>query len=298
MVNLFLLKQNDNLLFITNPQRILLDMRLFSLNIYGGRVHDPLFAAIRAHAPFTDVFCFQEVSNGLFSALEGTPPYPTLFEELRHALPDFQPLFTHNEVLTEDQLSQPSSEGLALFIRKGIEIFSVEPFSLFREDKGINSRERGFYERFGQHARLQIGDSRLSVINVHGAAFPGDKLDTPERLAQTDAVLEAMKRFPEPCVVMGDFNLLPEAESVRRFSKAGFVDLVKEYSIPTTRGSLCKQLHPEFSRPPYTVQEYADYTFISPGLVVESFGVPDLPISDHLPMILTFSISKKQDPGT
>ena len=47
-----------------------------------------------------------------------------------------------------------------------------------------------------------------------------------------------------------------------------------------------RSLFPEYEHGPYGFQEFADYAFVSPEIVVTSFEVPDLPISDHLPMML------------
>lgn len=79
---------------------------------------------------------------------------------------------------------------------------------------------------------------------------------------------------------------MPETESLRLFEQSGLRNLIKEYRIHTTRGTHCWTLHPQYTKPPYEQQEFADYTFVSPGIVVNSFSVPDLPISDHLPMVL------------
>jgi endonuclease/exonuclease/phosphatase family metal-dependent hydrolase len=43
-------------------------------------------------------------------------------------------------------------------------------------------------------------------------------------------------------------------------------------------------------KPFYGKQPFADYIFITPDIKVKNFEVPDLEISDHLPMILDFDI--------
>ncbi len=72
--------------------------------------------------------------------------------------------------------------------------------------------------------------------------------------------------------------------------QSGFSNLIKQFSIPTTRGSLNKKIHPEYEKQEYGWQEFADYAFISPEIIPLHFSVPDAPISDHLPMILEFEI--------
>lgn len=60
-------------------------------------------------------------------------------------------------------------------------------------------------------------------------------------------------------------------------------NLIKEFNIEKTRSKLS----------PYAgksnFQKFADYIFVSEDVNVTRFEVPDLEISDHLPMILEFS---------
>lgn len=269
-------------------------MRIFSLNIYMARAYEPLIKTIREYADRTDVFCLQEVPH-VFDPKTNRETYdhPQLFSELSEMLPRFAGFLTFSEMIRPTETAEAAclrQKGLALFVKRAINVESVEPLSSFTEVYGPNSKGQAIVHIVSQHARLNVDGAHCSLFNVHAAAFPGDKLDTPERLAQTDALIQAAQGVNEHSIILGDFNLLPEAESVKAFARAGFVNLIEREQIKSTRGTLCKQLHPEFSRPPYTVQEYADYTFVSPTIDVRSFEVPDLPISDHLPMIMDVEI--------
>jgi endonuclease/exonuclease/phosphatase family metal-dependent hydrolase len=54
-----------------------------------------------------------------------------------------------------------------------------------------------------------------------------------------------------------------------------YADLIKEYKIKDTRGNL------------YTKDlRYSDYFFIDNDIKINSFSVPNLELSDHLPMLL------------
>jgi len=72
----------------------------------------------------------------------------------------------------------------------------------------------------------------------------------------------------------GDFNLLPETKSLIMFEDAGMKNLIKEYNITSTRNKFKK-----FNK------KISDYVFVSNNVNVSSFKVPDVLISDHLPMI-------------
>ena len=54
----------------------------------------------------------------------------------------------------------------------------------------------------------------------------------------------------------------------------------------------CSMYRYLWSNGPKECLEFADYTFVTSGIKVESFEVPDVPISDHLPMILKFNLNK------
>lgn len=76
---------------------------------------------------------------------------------------------------------------------------------------------------------------------------------------------------------MGDFNLDPDTKSLKILER-NLKNLIKEYKISTTRSSLYARQH-----------KFADYVLVSPGIKVINFQVPDIAISDHLPMILEFN---------
>jgi len=76
---------------------------------------------------------------------------------------------------------------------------------------------------------------------------------------------------------LGDFNLLPETESLRIIEN-GMENLVKDYNVQSTRTSL------------YTRHEisgkFADYIFLSPSIKVKDFKVLPDEVSDHTALFL------------
>ena len=80
-------------------------------------------------------------------------------------------------------------------------------------------------------------------------------------------------------ILCGDFNLLPDTQSLAILeTECNLVNLIKTHNIPTTRSPL--YLKPE---------KFADYTLVSRDIEVKHFEVPNVEVSDHLPMILEFS---------
>jgi endonuclease/exonuclease/phosphatase family metal-dependent hydrolase len=118
-------------------------------------------------------------------------------------------------------------------------------------------------------------------VNLHGLAYPGSKLDTSERLAQSQKIVEFLNNEKGEKILGGDFNLMPDTEGIRMIEAAGMHNLVKEFNIRTTRSELSYARYPEAER-----QYFSDYVFVSSGIRVLSFAVPAISVSDHLPMIL------------
>ncbi len=76
-------------------------------------------------------------------------------------------------------------------------------------------------------------------------------------------------------ILCGDFNLLPETESLQLFERAGLRNLIKEYGITSTRTSFYNKPVP-----------YADYAFITNGVNLIDFKVLPEEVSDHAPLYI------------
>jgi hypothetical protein len=273
--------------------KILYAMRIISLNTLMGEIFEPLMAFVEREAPRTDVFCFQEIVSAVHAQAGHTPSGVRLNElqELCARLPEYTVSFFP----VQDDLNLPASTelqmqyGMALFVHTRHTILDQGHFFICNGFNTYVPRDYSLLGSGAQYIRLPFGTTSLTICNIHGVPLPGDKLDTPKRIAQSQKILDTLRTQPGEQIITGDFNLLPETESVRVFERAGFRNLISEYQIKTTRGTLIKQLNPEYAHGPNGFQEFADYTFVSPKLHVTSFEVPDLPISDHLPMILDIS---------
>ncbi len=264
-------------------------MKLISLNAYFGFVFEPLMAWIHEQAQSTDVFCFQEMlSNPKEDAL-GMPcrGRANVLQEIARRLPEFT---CHFAPMQDDFDFVPTYPGQtqlgnAIFYRKSLSATETGSFFIYRS---FNSYDGNDYETAGHNAvYLGLGGALpLTIVNLHGNSEPASKRDTPMRLEQSKKVLDFLRDRHGEKIVMGDFNLFPDTESIKMFENQGFHNLIRDYKITTTRGSHMRKLFPEYEHGKYGFQEFADYTFVSPGVDVKSFEVPDVPISDHLPMIL------------
>jgi endonuclease/exonuclease/phosphatase family metal-dependent hydrolase len=272
---------------VTDAARATSVLRIVSLNTWGGQAIRPLLDFVREHAPAADLFCFQEVLNASEPIGLACGFRTTLLIELAAALPDFDAAF--DPIVTWDQPSDdgPATTipfGLATFVRRTRDVgvrraaHVIDHLDTLDAVPGLHG-----ITRWLQLTELRLPGRSLLVGNYHGIARPGTKLDNEERIEQSLAIRRTLDAHTGPKILVGDFNLLPETESVR-ILESGLRNLVIERQIPTTRS----RLNPYWGTP--REQPHADYAFVSPGLQVTEFQVPDVLISDHLPMILTLTV--------
>lgn len=270
-------------------------MKIVSLNTYGGRFFEPLMNFINEHSVDTDIFCFQEMLDTTEDITEEKRFRANFFEEISKALPDFNGKFSLRKTYATPggPTDKNISFGFAIFVKNNLKVEnSGDFFVLDQEDAASFSVDISLHllHLKSQYVQLVIDGKLLTICNVHGVAFPSNKLDCPERLMQSKKILEFVNNQEGEKVVVGDFNLFPDTKSISMFEESGFKNLIKDFNIKTTRGTLVKQMHPEYATTPNGYQEFADFAFVTSGIKVKSFEVPDLPLSDHLPMIMEFNI--------
>ena len=260
-------------------------MKLICLNIWGGQAYEPLMEFIREQSESTDIFCFQEVYRSSRKDM-GTSNKTRIhiLDELATALPDFNYVF-HRVLSGEDNSGPVDFEietGQAEFIKKSISIISSGEVSLHSHQNCSLPHKHEFSPNNFGYSRISYGNSIITVINIHALTYnPDNKLGTPERLEQSRLIKEFALNEKGSVIICGDFNVLPNTQSIIMFEDS-FVNLIKKYDISTTRS----KISPWYG----TAGEikFSDYAFVSPNMEITDFKVPDVEISDHLPLIMEF----------
>ena len=260
-------------------------MKLICLNIWGGKAYEPLIKFVREQSATTDIFCFQEAFRSPKNDIEeshGTRI--NILGELAAVLPDFNYVF-HKDVSGFDVAGPVDFElevGQAEFVKKTFPIVSSGEAKIYSDEKNLPFGKYHFLPLAFGYIRTEYGGKPLTVINIHGlTGKPDDKLDTPERIEQSRSIKEFALQEKGSVIICGDFNVLPETESITMFN-GSFTELVKKFGITTTRG----KISPWHGTPNEMV--FSDYVFASPDIEIMSFNVPDPEISDHLPLIVEF----------
>lgn len=252
-------------------------MKLVTLNTWGGPIFTPLLAFIERNVD-TDVICLQEVFHTESDrTIIERGARADMYKEISALLPDHVAYFAS----AQDGV-QPGGTtvdfhlefGLATFIRKNIEVKNYDIKFVHRYKNGMATNQLGSMGRNIQCFELIHGGEEWSVINFHGLWNGQGKSDTDDRIAQSKKVRESYDRMKGKRVVCGDFNLLPDTESIKIIGE-GLRDLVAEHGITSTRSSY-------YEKP----IKLADYIFTSSEVQVEHFEVIQDEVSDHLPLLL------------
>lgn len=218
--------------------------------MYGG-LEKELISYIDTIKHETDVFCFQESSEKIQKT----------FEKI---LPNYVNVYV-NKNLDED-----CNYYQSIYVNKKI---------LVSETSVIFENEINF--GLGIVATVRCNGNNLSIGNIHGIWTPKyNKSDTIDRLNQSKIIVDSFKKYEDMKIIGGDFNLTPETESIKIFEDAGYINLIKRFNIKTTRNEYAWKNYPN------NKHLFADYVFVSPEVKVKNFSVPEMTISDHLPMIL------------
>lgn len=226
-------------------------MKIIFFNINDAKTNsEGLSQFIKKQKDTTDIFCFQDV-------------YDNSKKLLQRLLPEYKKASTFKYV-TEQDFFKP-----ATFIKPSLDFEEIENII---EDK--NTLGSALY------TKIRSGNKILHLVNIHGLSRPTDKLDSPQRMEQSENIIKYLDEVDGIKIIGGDFNLFPNTNSIKLIEKAGYKNLISEFNIKSTRNEVVWRKFPD------TKQYFSDYVFAGSELTVSSFEVPYNEFSDHLPLII------------
>jgi len=242
-------------------------MKIIQLNIWGGRLEKQILDLLNREN--ADIVCLQEaveIDRGKGSFL--VKNLKEIQKDAGYEYSSFFPQFGFN------LMNRQAKMGLAVLsnypFKKTEAIFTrleyVDDFDFLDTDYNI----RGF-----QHVVIEKEGQPLNVINHHGHHLPDHKNGDEETMRQCKMIVDYIEKLEGSVVLCGDFNLLPDSESIDQINKI-LVNHVKERDILTTRTPLTRKT------------EVCDYIFTSPDIEIKDFQVLDDIASDHKALSLTF----------
>lgn len=225
-------------------------MKIIFLNAWRGELKEKITSYLAKEIEDTDIFCIQE-SDGQMGLV---------VEEVMNG---YQISSINKNIVEDENLS------ITNFFKNEIELVKSESIIENRSDLGL-----------GLFSQIKTKNGLINLGNIHGLPRPGPKLDTAERIEQSEQIISFFETLEGRKIIGGDFNLLPDQKSITMFEENGYIDLIKKYKIETTRNKHAWKLYPE------SVLYHSDYLFVSPEVKIKSFEVPEIEVSDHLPLVL------------
>ncbi len=260
-------------------------MRIISLNTWDGRALHPLLHFFERHRPFTDIFCLQEVHNADTAELRRRHPREFVEGDAFRLIAAELPYHRGFHATFPDD---PHRMALAMFIHKNVSLVECDHVPLHEPKERVETGSAVISPRRLQYAIVQENRQKVLIANYHGIWRPGGKLDSPERLEQSQDLMRFLDRYGMAKVLCGDFNLEPDTKSLHILEQ-GMQNLVKQHAVTSTRTPLYR----EFDNP--EVGQYADYALVTPDVMVNEFRVlPDV-VSDHAPLYLDFTVGDSED---
>ena len=197
-----------------------------------------------------------------------------LFRKISNELKDFEGSFAYFD-------DNPHRQSLAVFVRHNIPVKNIADFIVYQPNQLQETGSVVFSSRKLQYLTVELAGREFMIANFHGLWNNEPKTDTPERLAQSACVNDFLDKYQGGKVLCGDFNLLPETESMRMLEQK-MQNLVRKTNVKSTRTPLYRH----FNNP--NEPNLADYILVSPDINVRHFEVLSDIVSDHSPLYLEF----------
>lgn len=247
-------------------------LKIISLNVWiGGILFDEVVAFLQDQQ--ADIVLLQEVFNGPESVQEKQHrTFSELQAELGFKHAHFAPTFL------EDIDSQLIEQGNAILSNYPLQEVAV---TFYDHPFGIrDNRRQAFHKtpRNLQHVVADAQGTQLHLLNTQGI-WGKDGEDSPRRLAMSETILAEVGDYA-PLVLAGDFNLQPHTQTIKNI-EGKLVNVFKD-SAETSFNLQRKDLE-QF---PGYATAVVDMFFVSHDVRVVKKSMPQVDISDHLPLVV------------
>lgn len=262
-------------------------MKLFNLNI-GIKLDNNKEVIELVKKENADICSFQEAMNAVDdSCYEMFKSKNKLVEIENYKYNHFAPLFiadgiTKNNVVVRDFGGKAEQGSLILSKYNIKESYNEFYYNEYKYEYDATYFKELDWSRSIENLILDIDGKHLQIINVHGI-WNKDKIGDDRTINQSKFILSKIRK-DIPVIVVGDFNLLPNTDSIKLLNKE-LINLIDKYNIRTTR--------PEFDDGLDKGNIVCDYIFVNDKVKVNDFRVLNSLVSDHLPLILEFDIEAK-----
>lgn len=257
-------------------------MKIITLNLWGGKVYEPLMGFLKEQKEDIDVFCFQELMFGEEDKTLERNERVNIFNKVKEELGDFN---SHVHYAPEGscfearELEPGLRVGMAIFTKKKLMVIDSGGFRSLRPDNPTGKANKTTIT--ANFNWIELDD--LVIGNLHGiwerseVGKRSDKGDTENRLEQSNIIKDFLKTKKKSQVICGDFNMVLDVKSMEILEE-GMQNLIRDNNIVCTRSSLYRHID--------EATNYSDYILVSKDLKVGDFKVLDIEVSDHLPLVV------------
>lgn len=249
-------------------------LKFIQVNIYKGKYLDELLEFLKRED--ADIIAMQEVTIGGFNFYKDKNA--NLFEILKkeigvHAI-------YHGDLKLR---GHPGSFlGNAVFSKFKIVDHQVVVLKKFKpvtldelDGKGANIIRRQI-DRHLLDATLDVDGRTIHAISVHGA-WTAPPIDTEENLRQARLIVNHLNSLGNrPFIIGGDLNMPPNTHVIEMISKVAR-NLMLDSGVVGTLNPRVHEIAPR--------NFMVDYIFVSNHFKVKFLKVPEVDVSDHLPVV-------------
>ena len=200
-------------------------------------------------------------------------------KRLKALLPDFY--FYYSPEIHEVWPKGSGDGGNAIFSR--FPISQQKTIFLHNQyDKYIrpgDEKDFSHYPKNLQHVLVDVQGTFLHVFNMHGI-WGLDGGDTPERLRMSELIVQEISG-KTPAVLMGDFNLKPNTQTIQNIEK---------HMINVFKNEMKSSFNMRHKTNPGYATAVVDMFFATSDINILSKSVPNDDVSDHLPLLCELEV--------
>ena len=251
-------------------------LKFITLNVWmGGKLFDNIIAFLKAENP--DILHIQEAYNGKDPQAEDR--IRTVDEIAKRA--GF-PYFVFSPAFFDNLPDAKVEQGNAVFSKYPILSNTTTFYDIPYKNTLTSSVENALnLPRILQHAIIELPDKDLNVFNTHGI-WGEDGDDNPRRLQMSETIINAVrdKRFT---ILSGDFNVNHFTKSIKNIE--GVLTNIFKDELKSTFNPKHKDFTAGYE------SAVVDNIFVSRDIKIIDHAMPDVDVSDHMPLVATLEIA-------
>lgn len=254
-----------------------MQVKILCLNVWiGGILFEQMVDFLNAENP--DILLLQEVFDGKDTNL---PVQTRTFDELKKRLPELKHA-CFAPTMIDDVDGKDIVQGNAVMSK-----FPLEQQAVIHYDvpfgKRINEPTHFHVSpRSLQHVVAHVGEKKLHVFNTQGI-WGEDGDDNERRLMMSKKIIQAIGDL-SPVVLAGDLNVQEGTQTVLNIEKKLKNVFYRELKTSFNLQRKNLDVHPGFA------EATVDMMFVSPDVKVLNKRVPQVDVSDHLPLFAEIEI--------